>query len=119
MAEKKSPSWEDKFEKKMNKLEKRLDEMGNRLEDKGEAFGKQMEDKAKHWSDEVCHRNACGHSLFWGIVLIVIGFLWLGRNLDWFMYDIPWVPVIFIALGIYFILRNHEYRNTSKDKEET
>ncbi len=42
-------------------------------------------------------------SLIWGIILILIGFLFLGHNLDWFYleWEELW-PLLMIAGGVFF-----------------
>jgi hypothetical protein len=117
MAGKNETSWEDKFEQRMKKLEKRMEEMGSRVEEKGEEFGKRMESKAKKFQERMEKKGHHGHNLFWGIVLIAMGFVWLGNNLDWFDYDIPWVPVVMIALGLFIIIRNWEKDGRTKEGE--
>lgn len=53
-------------------------------------------------------------SLIWGIILIVIGFLFLGHNLDWFYLEWGnlW-PLFLIAGGVLFwsgwMMNRHEY----------
>jgi hypothetical protein len=118
MVERKAPSWEEKFEEKMKKLEKRIEEMGKTLEEKGEEFGKRVEDRAKTINKEIRHRSHVGHSLFWGIVLLVVGFLWLGNNLRWFWYDIPWIPVAMIAGGIFLIIKHWEKEPSKSEKSK-
>ena len=111
MPEKNNTSWEDRFERQMKGLEKRMDEISSKLEKEGEAFGKRIEAKVKE--TEGCWGKRRGpHSIFGGAVLILIGLIWLGNNMGWFMNDIPWVPVVMIAAGVYLILR---YRDTPKD----
>ena len=96
MAErKKENSWEKKLEEKVAELEKRIERMG-----------KQAEAKLKTAKTDVRKKEHHGHMLFWGIVLIVVGIIWLGNNLEWFVYEIPWIPVIMIAAGIHIILKN-------------
>jgi len=119
MAERKTPLWEEQFEKKMKKLEKRIEEIGKTVEEKGEELGKRVESRAKKIQNRFEHRECGrGHSLFWGIVLIVVGFVWLGNNLDWFDYDIPWVPVAMIGVGIFLIIKHWE-REEPSDREES
>lgn len=113
MAERKIPSWEEKFEEKMKRLEKRMEEMGKKLEEKGEELGKRVEGKAKTVHDKLGRKGHREHSVFWGIVLIVVGFVWLGNNLDWFDYDIPWVPVVMIGVGIFLVIRHWEKEEPS------
>ena len=57
-------------------------------------------------------------NIFWGIVLVAIGFVWLGNNLDWFRYEIPWVAVGLIAGGVYLIIHNLERSDSSKDSSQ-
>ena len=117
MPTKKEASWEEKFDKKMKKLEKRVEEIGEKIEEKGEEFGKKVESKAKTFHEKFEKKGHHGHNLFWGIVLIVVGFLWLANNLDWFEYDVPWIPVVMIAVGIFLILRNWEKDEPSNGGE--
>ena len=41
---------------------------------------------------------------FWGIVMIVVGFFWLGNNLDWFDFNIPIWPIAIIIVGLYLLI---------------
>lgn len=50
----------------------------------------------KHWRD-------AHYGLFWPITLIVIGFIWLARNLGWLGPHFPWLPLALIALGVYLL----------------
>jgi hypothetical protein len=117
MAENKSSSFEEKFDKKMKHFEKRLDEIGEKVEQRGEEFGRRVEEKAKSIHKDFAGKGHNGHGLFWGIVLIALGLLWLGNNLGWFYYDIPWFPVVMIAVGIYMILRYRESEKTGEHEK--
>ena len=124
MAGKKESSWENQFEKKIKELEERIDELGDTLEKKAENFGRIIEKRGKDFSEKmeseaeqlksrIVKKGRGSHNVFWGIVLVVMGILWLGKNLDWFYYDIPWVPIALIAGGIFLIVRNWEGRDPS------
>ena len=113
MPEQKTSSWEEKFDRKIKRLEKRIEEIGKYLEEKDREVEEKIENRIKAVDRRIGSGFHSGHGLFWGIVLIAVGFIWLGNNLDWFSYEIPWVPVTMIAIGIYLILRYWE-----KDKVE-
>ncbi len=111
MPEKDNSSWETRFESHMKHLEKRIDEIASKVEKEGEAFGKRVEAKVKG-IDEKSGKCSGSHSIFGGAILVLIGLIWLGNNMEWFRNDIPWVPVVMIAAGVYLILK---YRDTPKD----
>jgi len=51
-----------------------------------------------------------GHSVFWGIVLLVLGVLFLLGNLDIMYFDFwdfigDWWPVILIVVGLSIIFK--------------
>lgn len=53
-----------------------------------------------------------GHELFWPSALVVVGVLFLIRNLgwlDWIRGDIFW-PLVLIAIGFWFIARTARSR---------
>ncbi|MFH1862477.1 MAG: DUF5668 domain-containing protein [bacterium] len=41
---------------------------------------------------------------FWGIVLVVVGLIILGNQLNWFDLEVPFIPVALIVLGCYLII---------------
>lgn len=116
MPEKKEPSWEQKFEDKMKQVEVRLEEIGKKVEEKGEAFGKRVEEKAKEFEKKIDGKDH-GHHLFWGFVLLAVGIIWLGNNLNWFYYDVPWIAVVMIAGGLYLVIRNWKGRDSSREED--
>jgi len=44
--------------------------------------------------------------LFWPVALILVGFVWLARNMGWLDHDVPWFPLLLIGLGVYLIVRH-------------
>ena len=117
MAEKKTPSWEDKLDEKMKNLENRIEEIGKKVEERGEELGKKVEEKARTIKKDFERRGHHGHTMFWGIVLIVVGLIWLGNNVGWFFYDVPWFPVAMIAVGIYLIVKHWDRKKPAKQKK--
>ena len=107
-------NWEEKFEERINKIEKKLENIGKQAEEKGKKIGQDIEKEVQKITKDFRGKKEHEHHLFWGVVLIAVGVLWLGRNMDWFYFDIPWVPVVMIAGGIYMII-NHHKKEESKD----
>ncbi|MBD3248726.1 hypothetical protein GF336_01655 [Candidatus Woesearchaeota archaeon] len=42
------------------------------------------------------------------ILLLIIGVIWLLKDLGIIMIDIPWWPVIIITLALWMIIKNYE-----------
>ena len=105
---KKNVAWEDKIEKKVSELEEKIERIGKNIETKAKTIQKDIHRKGHH-----------GHTLFWGIVLIVVGIIWLSNNLELLIYEIPWIPVVMIAGGIYLIIRNWEKEESTGTKQTT
>lgn len=103
MAPKKE-NWEVKLEEKIKELENTVEDLTRKIDEKGSEISEHIQNKARKAQKE----NSSGHYLFWGVIFIIVGFLWLGNNLRWFIREVPWVPVVIIALGIYLIIRNLE-----------
>jgi len=118
MAEKREESWQENLEKKVEAIEERIDAVAKKLEEKGREFERRVEEKAKYVEEGVKKRSHGGHNIFWGIVLIVLGCLWLGKNLKWFDYDVPWISVVLIAVGIFLIIRHWENEKKEDDEEQ-
>ncbi len=58
-----------------------------------------------------------GSGIFWGIVFISVGTIWLGNNLGWFYADVPWLAVLAIAGGIYLLTRHYNETHPEQDTE--
>lgn len=43
------------------------------------------------------------HSPFWGVVLLVLGFVFLADNMGWLYIDLPFWPIVMIIGGAYLI----------------
>jgi uncharacterized membrane protein HdeD (DUF308 family) len=48
-----------------------------------------------------------------GIILLIIGIVWLLNALNVFMINVPWVPLVVIVIGISLIV-NHYYRRMNR-----
>lgn len=44
-------------------------------------------------------------SLGLGLVLVIIGIVWLGKDMGWIPASLPLLPIILIAVGIILALR--------------
>ncbi len=114
MPKTKESTWEEKLDATMKNVEKKLNDLGEKLDEKSEEWGRKAEVKARELTKKA-EKTRGGSSVFWGIVLLVVGFAWLGRNLHWFFFDVPWFPLILIAAGIYVIIRNWD-KNEKEEK---
>ena len=61
-----------------------------------------------------CCRGRMGdRGLFWPVAMIVVGLVWLARNMGWLNHDVPWFPLLLIGFGVYMIVR-HKTRQGEK-----
>ena len=109
------PSRED-IDRKIEDLEQRLEASVHKLEAQANKLGKKLEAKAEHIGEEFKSRSEAGSALFWGVIAIVIGAIWLGNNLHWFHFRLPWLPVILIAAGVYMILMSGQHGKRSPNR---
>jgi len=85
------------------KIEKAMEDLNRRIDDALKEVDQKLEDisneprsrKRKHWDNT-----------FWGIVLLLVGFFWLGNNLHWFRIHLPIWPLIPIIIGLYLLLEH-------------
>jgi hypothetical protein len=54
--------------------------------------------------------------LFWPVAMIVVGLVWLAKNMGWLNRDVPWFPLLLIAFGVYLIVR---HTSRQGEKRET
>lgn len=45
-----------------------------------------------------------GSRFFWGIILIVVGILWMADKFDWFEIPFRFWPVALVVVGLYLLL---------------
>ena len=90
------------------KIEEKLEELSRQVEDKMREIGESVDSKFKqHLEDkelrEHIHSRSRRGGEFWGVILLVVGFLILADNMHWFNWDIPLIPLGMIILGVYLI----------------
>jgi hypothetical protein len=89
----------EKMENLAEEVNQQVEEVVKKVDEKIEQIGGEPRKKSrKHWDNS-----------FWGIVLIVVGLLWLGNNLHWFRIHLPIWPLVLIVIGLYLLL-DHRHR---------
>ena len=85
-----------KIDKFVEEIDRQIEEVVKKVDEKIEHIGGEPRKKSrKHWDNS-----------FWGIVLIVVGLLWLGNNLHWFRIHLPVWPLVLIVFGLYLLLEH-------------
>ncbi len=87
-------------EERLSKLEARVDGISQELE---EIKGK---NKPQPEGSTKTGNSRSRNEVLLGILLIVIGGIWLGNSLDWFCLPIPFWPAILILLGLGAIVNS-------------
>ena len=87
------------------KIEEKIEEISRAVEQKLTEFGDKLEGKIHDKKSKDAKRKGGD---FAGIVLIVIGFIFLANNLNWFRWDIPLIPLLLIILGVYLIYSHRD-----------
>lgn len=65
--------------------------------------------------EEFRHMHCCGGSgygkLLFGIFILAIGVSWLGHDMGWWTFTLPWFPlaVVLVGLAILFGWARREY----------
>lgn len=49
--------------------------------------------------------------LFVGVVLVILGSIWLAKSFGWFCFDLKFWPSVLIILGIYYILKSRRSKD--------
>lgn len=54
----------------------------------------------------------CGHGKFplFAIIVLIIGLLWLFKDLGWITTNIPWLPLIIVILAIGWLVGFYGYK---------
>jgi hypothetical protein len=84
----------DNLEDLSDQINQRVDDALKRVDEKLANIANEPRKKSRRRWDNT----------FWGIVLLLVGFFWLGNNLHWFRIHIPLWPVILIVIGLYLLL---------------
>ncbi len=82
-------------------LEKRIEEISSELEDTGKHIFRQAEEGLWSRTRKLLRRDH--DSLFWGVILICGGVVWLGKSVGFINIDIPLLPTLLIAIGLFMI----------------
>lgn len=92
---------EKKFEEKIEEIVKKVEEKIHNIGDIVDERIKEhlVEKEAKNVKSNQQRRN---HE-FWGIILLVFGFIFLAENMNWIQWDVPLIPLAMVAIGIYLI----------------
>ncbi|MBC8205196.1 hypothetical protein ISS30_06975 [bacterium] len=87
------------------RIEEEIERASKVIEEKAQEIGRKIESefrggkKSEH-SERRCHHSAGN---FWGVVLIIFGFIFLAENLRWIDWNIPFWPLLLIVVGAYLI----------------
>jgi len=86
-------------------LEQKIEEFGRKLEEIGKKLGGDIE---QHFEHRHHHRCGNGSGIFWGLVFVGAGFIWLGNKVNWFDLDLPFWPLALIAMGLYMVFQSRK-----------
>lgn len=60
-------------------------------------------DKENRMRGMCCHGSGYG-KLFFGIFILAMGVSWLGNDIGWWKFNLPWFPLAIVLLGIAMII---------------
>ncbi|OGP74815.1 MAG: hypothetical protein A2V86_16085 [Deltaproteobacteria bacterium RBG_16_49_23] len=64
------------------------------------------------WAKKRCHRAG------FGILLILIGLLWLGQRAGWFPLEV-FGPLVLLTLGLWMIATSHLHKRQAPPQTQT
>jgi hypothetical protein len=73
--------------------------------------------KHKARSSVSIKHNRDKDNYFWGFVLIILGGVWMAKNIGWFYFDISIWPVVIIAVGIYLLTTSQRSKQKEPDND--
>jgi len=53
-----------------------------------------------------------------GAIVVISSFIWLGKEIGWWIFEFPFWPVMFLWIGIAAIVEAIRKLKTSRDGEE-
>jgi hypothetical protein len=85
-----------KFDDLLSQVDKRFEDLGKKLEERFSYRPLGSEPRLKPKRD----------SAFWGVALVLVGFVLLANHFQWLNDDIPLIPTVLVLLGLYLIIEN-------------
>jgi hypothetical protein len=59
-------------------------------------------DSENMWREHRRKRGMFG--LWFGIFLLLVGVAWLGNDMKWWSFDLPWAPILVVLFALSLIL---------------
>ena len=52
-------------------------------------------------------KNCCGElgGLLFGLFVLAIGVSWLGNDMGWWVFDLPWLPLAVSLFGLSMVVK--------------
>jgi fatty acid desaturase len=82
-------------------LENKIRELEQKIEDMSRKIGDEVEEHVRGVRVHVHRRE--GRGVFWGLLFILVGLVWLGNSVGWFDFDVPLLPSALIVVGLIII----------------
>ncbi|VVC02872.1 Uncharacterised protein [Candidatus Burarchaeum australiense] len=55
-----------------------------------------------------CHRRG-GGGIFFGVLIFLLGVVWLGNDMYWWNVNLPFIPLVVILVGLWMMSRKMRY----------